>query len=287
MSTVRNWVNAASEKLPRHEAEILVSHVLGISRMELHAREVTGDEIPVDGEKVLMELVEKRSKNYPLQYLTGVAPFRYIELKVGPGVLVPRPETETLVDLALDEIKRRLTINPDQQLSLIDLGAGSGAISLAIENEVRGHYPVGIIAVENSQEALAYLSKNCAALQSEVRVVEESVESALMGVRADLVVANPPYIPDELLKLGELPADLVAEPAVALLGGPEDGMEIPELFIAAASRLLKPGGVFICERFETQENAFREALIQEFSDIRHLNDLTGRSRFTMATKKVF
>jgi release factor glutamine methyltransferase len=255
--------------------------------MELHAREIPDSEMPSNGEQLLKELVDQRVSNVPLQYLTGSAPFRYIDLTVGPGVLVPRPETESLVDIALEEIKKRLTITPDQHLSLIDLGAGSGAISLAIENEVRGNYQIGIIAVENSAEALHYLRENCAALQSEVRIVEESVESALIGVRADLVVANPPYIPDEILRQGELPSDLNAEPEVALMGGAGDGMEIPRLFICAASRLLKPGGVFICERFETQENAIFEALDGEFIEIHHLPDLTGRSRFTVATKKDF
>jgi release factor glutamine methyltransferase len=282
---LRELIAHGEHSIPRHEVEIILAHILGVSRKDLHTRVVPEELYPENIEAILNDLVERRIAGEPLQYITGEAGFRYIDLIVGPGVLVPRPETEMIVDIAIAEMKKRLQSNPDQQLSLIDLGAGSGAICLAIENEVASHFSIGIIAVEKSHEAVEYLKKNCEKYGSQIRILHESAESALPQVKCDIVVANPPYIPEQLLDDGSLPGDLTHEPISALSGGAGDGMEIPQLFIDAAARLLKPGGFFICERFEEQAGAFEKLLDQNFESITQVTDLAGRSRFTSAYRK--
>ena len=139
---------------------------------------------------------------------------------------------------------------------------------------------MAVIAVENSVEALPWLHKNIAKYDLPIRVVEESVVSALMGVKCDIVVANPPYIPNEQI----LPHDVLNEPAAALLGG-LDGMDVPRLFIQAASRLLKSGGMLAIEHHETQGALIKSALELEFTNIRLHNDLNDRPRFTTAFRK--
>jgi release factor glutamine methyltransferase len=260
------------------EAEHLLAHTLGISRMDLHnpvAVEIALTAI-VDTtivEETFWKLLDRRCAHEPLQYLTGVAYFRHLELKVGPGVLVPRPESELLVEAVLNFIEKR-----EGAISVVDLGAGSGALALAIATEAPQTH---VIAVEKSPAAIEWLKENVSFIDEKVRILESDVATALVGVKCDVVIANPPYIPNSQ----ELPLDVKEhEPKEALFGG-EDGMNSPRLFIEAASRLLKSGGFLALEHHEEQGLEIAAVLSEDFSDILLHKDLTGRPRFTTAVRR--
>lgn len=269
-------------KIPLVDAEILLAHLLGVSRKEIHSQ---GLDIPSEQlQKITDEyndLINQRLLGRPVQYITGSAPFRYLDLEVGEGVLIPRPETELLVDRAIGF----LSSAPDKDLakSVVDLGAGSGAISIAIASEATlKSLKVSVIAVEKSALAAEWLNKNIAKYDLPIRVVVEDVQTALDGVKADLVVANPPYIPDD----EQLPNEVENfEPEVALRGGKVDGMQVPKLFIEAAARLLKPDGILIMEHHENQSELIKQALKEEFRLPQTHADLTGRDRFTSARRR--
>ncbi len=260
------------------DAEHLLAHVLGLSRMDLHnpvllESTLLGIEDKDVLEEQFYDLLDRRLNFEPLQYLTGVAGFRYLNIEVGPGVLVPRPESELLVEAVLQHIE-----NLPAPVSVIDLGAGSGALSLAIATEA----PTSrVIAVEKSPEALFWLKKNVSVIAENVRVVEGDVVDVLPGIKCDVVITNPPYVPDSQ----ELPRDVAAfEPHIALFGGPT-GMEIPQQFITAAARLLKPGGVLVIEHTEEQGAAIATALSVDFSEVALHDDLVGRPRWTSAVRR--
>jgi release factor glutamine methyltransferase len=269
-------------KIPLVDAEILLAHLLGVSRKEIHSQ---GLDIPSEQlQKITDEyndLINQRLLGRPVQYITGSAPFRYLDLEVGEGVLIPRPETELLVDRAIGF----LSAAPDKDLakSVVDLGAGSGAISIAIASEATlKSLKVSVIAVEKSALAAEWLNKNIAKYDLPIRVVVEDVQTALDGVKADLVVANPPYIPDD----EQLPKEVENfEPEVALRGGKVDGMQVPKLFIEAAARLLKPDGILIMEHHENQSELIKQGLKEEFRLPQTHADLTGRDRFTSARRR--
>ena len=276
---VRDLIRTAKEHLAKAgysevDAEILFAHLLGINRMELHnpvalenAMENVGD-IAED----FHQLLNRRLSHEPLQYITGEAHFRDLTLEVGPGVLVPRPESELMVSylLALIEQKQGL-------VSVVDLGSGSGALSIALATECDR---VRAIAVENSPTALIWLRKNVAKYVEEMRVVESDVKDALPDVKADFVIANPPYVPDDQ----ELPLDVQREPREALFGG-TTGLEVPKTFISAAARLLKSGGVLAIEHTELQGQAISDLLTEMFKDIELHYDLNDRPRWTSAVRK--
>lgn len=260
------------------DAEHLLAHVLGISRMDLHNSVLVEAVLEAVSDVEIIEaqffsLLDRRINHEPLQYLTGLAAFRYLELEVGPGVLVPRPESELLVDAVLTHIK-----NLPAPVSVIDLGAGSGALALAIATEAPD---TRVIAVENSPEAVYWLKRNVSVIAQNVRVVEGDVADVLPGIKCDVVIANPPYIPDAQL----LPRDVAGfEPHAALFGGPT-GMEMPRVFIAAAARLLKSGGVLVIEHTERQANSITSELVLDFESITLHDDLVGRPRWTSAVRK--
>ena len=260
------------------DAEHLLAHVLGLSRMDLHNSVlVESTLLGIEDKDVLEEqffdLLDRRLNFEPLQYLTGVAGFRYLNIEVGPGVLVPRPESELLVEAVLQHIE-----NLPAPVSVIDLGAGSGALSLAIATEAP---TTRVIAVEKSPEALVWLKKNVSVIAENVRVVEGDVADVLPGIKCDVVIANPPYVPDAQ----PLPRDVAAfEPHVALFGGPT-GMEIPKIFITAAARLLKSGGVLVIEHTEEQGPAIADVLAIDFLEIALHDDLVGRPRWTSAVRR--
>jgi len=269
-------------KISTVDAELLLAHLLGVSRKEIHSQAL---EIPSDQIESITaeykELIGQRLLGRPVQYITGSAPFRYLDLEVGEGVLIPRPETELLVDRAIGFLTSME--NSNEAKSVIDLGAGSGAISIAITSEaaLKG-LSVSVIAVEKSEPAVIWLNKNIAKYDLPIRVVVEDVATALPGVKADLVVANPPYIPDD----EKLPQEVDGyEPVIALRGGKVDGMQMPKLFIDSAARLLKPGGIFIMEHHEKQSDLIKQALKEEFTLPQTHADLTGRDRFTSARRR--
>ena len=264
------------------DAELLLAHLLGISRKQIHAQDL--ELADGDREKLASEysdLINQRLLGRPVQYITGSAPFRYLDLEVGEGVLIPRPESELIVDRVIGYLNS--ADDKDLAKSVIDLGAGSGALSIAISTEaaLKG-LKVSMVAVEKSAEAAAWLNKNIAKYDLPIRVVIEDVVTALPDVKADLVVANPPYIPND----EKLPIEVANyEPEIALRGGPVDGMQIPKLFIDSAARLLKSGGFFIMEHHEMQSDLVKNAMAESFNSIQTHSDLTGRDRFTSARRK--
>jgi release factor glutamine methyltransferase len=260
------------------DAEHLLAHILGLTRMDLHNPVVLEATLLGFSDQNILEeqffdLLDRRLNFEPLQYLTGTAPFRHLDIQVGPGVLVPRPESELLVEAVLQHIK-----NLPQPVSVVDLGAGSGALSLAIATEAPGSR---VIAVEKSPEALVWLKKNVSVISENVRVVEGDVADVLPGIKCDVVIANPPYIPQRQ----QLPRDVEAfEPHVALFGGPT-GLEIPQLFINAAARLLKPQGVLVIEHGEDQVAEIAKFLDVDFSEVASHDDLVGRPRWSSAVRR--
>ena len=264
------------------DAELLLAHLLGVSRKQIHSQSIELSES--EREKITLEfndLIQQRLLGRPVQYITGSAAFRYLELEVGEGVLIPRPETELIVDRVIGH----LSSQPDKEnsKSIIELGAGSGAISIAIATEasLKG-LKISLVAVEKSPAAAEWLNKNIAKYDLPIRVVIEDVSTALPDIKADLVVANPPYIPND----EKLPIEVENfEPEMALRGGAVDGMQIPKLFIDSATRLLKSGGFFITEHHEKQGELIRSELARDFLPAQTHADLTGRDRFTSAIKR--
>ena len=260
------------------DAEHLLAHCLGVSRMDLHNPVILESTLAniVDEqtiEETFATLVERRIGFEPLQYLTGTAPFRHLEIEVGPGVLVPRPESELLVEAVLQHIS-----NIEGIVSVVDLGAGSGALSLAVATEAEN---ARVIAVEKSPEAIFWLKKNVSRIDEKVRIVEGDVSDVLIDVKCDLVIANPPYIPDDQV----LPRDVAGfEPHIALFGGPT-GIEIPRQFIAAAARLLKSGGVLVIEHTEEQGLVIEGELALDFENVVLHHDLNDRPRWSSAVRR--
>jgi release factor glutamine methyltransferase len=260
------------------DAEHLMAYALGISRMDLHNPVIVEDRLAGFEDLTILEetfwkLLDARAGHQPLQYLTGVAYFRYLDIQVGPGVLVPRPESELLVQAVLDHCEKL-----PGMVSVVDLGSGSGALALAISTE---NPRTRVIAVEKDPAAIEWLKKNVSRINEQVRIVESDVVDALEGVTCDVVIANPPYVPDSQ----ELPRDVADhEPAVALFGGPT-GLDIPGRFIDTAARLLKPGGFFALEHTEDQGAALKDSLSENFEDILTHLDLTARPRYTTAVRK--
>ena len=280
---VRETLKDAKEQLALSEidgidAETLLAHVLGITRMDLHNPLVLERTLASLGDTSIAldtfhDLLARRILHEPLQYITGIAFFRNLELKVGPGVLVPRPESELLVGAVLTHIS-----NLPAPVSVVDLGSGSGALALAIATEAPNSR---VIAVEKSDEALVWLKKNVEAIIEDLRIVHSDVSDALIGIKCDVIIANPPYIQDE----SDLPRDVVEhEPAIALFGG-KDGMDAPRAFIAASSRLLKSGGLLAIEHNELQGSLIADELAIDFQEIQLHQDLVGRPRWTSAIRK--
>ena len=285
MSDIKPLLRSAKERLAASDiqevdAEHLLAYVLGITRMDLHNTvrvEATLKALGDFGviEDTFAKLISRRAAHEPLQYLTGTAYFRHLEIEVGPGVLVPRPESELLVDAVLTHIAN---LEIQDEISVIDLGAGSGALALAIATEAPRSR---VIAVEKSADAIIWLKKNVAKISENVRVVEGDVADVLPGVKCDIVIANPPYVPNNQ----NLPRDVTEhEPHIALFGG-ATGLEIPKIFIDAAARLLKRGGVLAIEHTEEQGAAIDALLSRDFVDIALHQDLTGRPRWTSAVRK--
>ena len=271
----------AEAAIPEVDAELLAAFVLGVGRMELHAKEFN---FSPEQEAEFTNLISERKSGIPVQYLTGEAHFRYLTFDVGPGVLIPRPETELLVDAALVEIERiqsSATWRTGSRTSVVDLGAGSGAIAVSIADEAhKRNLAVQVVAVESEGEALTWLERNIAKHDVDVRVVKSDVATALDGIKCDLVVTNPPYIPDG----STLPREVLShEPATALFGGIA-GIEIPSQFIESATRILKPGGFLVLEHHESQVETLAALLAPDYFEIAHFKDLADRPRWLTARR---
>jgi release factor glutamine methyltransferase len=271
-------LTAARVPSPDADAELLVAHVLGLSRGQVQARAITGTQLDVEQRHAVLELVERRAAREPLQHLTGRAAFRSLELSVGPGVFVPRPETELVAQLAIDA----LLAVPGGSPRAVDLGTGSGAIALALATEVPH---AEVIAVENSPRAYVWARENAERIAApNLRLVFADLGAALpeLDGTMDVVVSNPPYIP-----LGAVPRDpevRLHDPEVALYGGP-DGLDVVRAVSATGRRLLRPGGVLVLEHGELQGADIRALLTADgWSAPATTRDLLGRDRATTALR---
>jgi release factor glutamine methyltransferase len=254
---------------PRVDAELLADHLLNVGLGRLRAMMLGDTPAPVGYEA----LVAERASRIPLQHITGVAHFRYLELAVGPGVFIPRPETESVVQLVIDHVKDMA--HP----RIVDLGTGSGAIAGSIAHEVPG---AEVHAVEFSPFAHAWAAKNLAPLG--VHLVLGDLRNALPELNGtfDVVVSNPPYIPAEAIP--NEPEVALHDPPEALYGGGADGMELPTAAAASAARLLKPGGYFVMEHAEVQAEWISGMLRRagRWNDVATHFDLNGKERATSA-----
>jgi len=266
---------AAGVPSPKVDAELLAGHLLGVGPGRVRAM-VLGDTPAPAG---YAELVAERAQRIPLQHITGVAHFRYLELAVGPGVFIPRPETESVVQLVIDWLKDAA---PSAHPKVVDLGTGSGAIAGSIAHEVPG---AEVHAVEFSEFAHAWAAKNLLPLG--VRLVRGDLRDALPEHNGtfDVVVSNPPYIPAEAVP--NEPEVALHDPPEALYGGGADGMELPAAAAASAARLLVPGGYFVMEHAEVQAGWIAAMLERSglWSGVRTHLDLNGRERATSAVRK--
>jgi release factor glutamine methyltransferase len=271
-------LTAARVPSPDVDAELLVAHVLGLSRGQVQARAVTGTPIDAEQRHAVLELVERRAAREPVQHLTGVAAFRFLELRVGPGVFVPRPETELVTQVAIDA----LFAVPGGSPRAVDLGTGSGAIALALATEVP-HSEVW--AVEVSPRAFIWARENVERIgATNLRLVFAELGTALpeLDGTVDVVVSNPPYIP-----LGAIPRDpevRLHDPEVALYGG-ADGLDVVRAVSTTARRLLRPGGTLVLEHGESQAADIRQLLAADgWSAPATTRDLLGRDRATSALR---
>jgi release factor glutamine methyltransferase len=262
---------------PRTDAELIAAHVHRVRRTELHR-------VPDAGfDPRFWDEIARREAREPLQHITGLAYFRYTELEVGPGVFVPRPETEVMTGWAISELRDMDVAEP----VVVDLGTGSGAIALAIAQEVPR---ARVHAVEADPVAREWAERNvarCAASAPQTRghVTVHAAEFAGalpdLTASAHLVISNPPYVP-----VGAwLPPEVGDyDPAAALWGGGRDGLDAVRLVEGAARRLLRPGGLVAVEHGAPQGPAVYWIFAEERGWVatRNHKDLAGRDRFVTA-----
>ena len=258
------------------DAELLACYCLGVSRSELALMVATRQEFPEESLELFLTALARRVARQPLQHITGTAAFRHLDLKVGPGVFTPRPETEQVVGFALEKISN--VPNP----LIVDLCSGSGAIAISLATEVLGS---NVFAVEKSKEAFSFLQQNAASYGlAEMNLRNEDLQESLpeLDGKVDLVISNPPYIPNDAI-----PIDLevqLHEPSMSLYGG-VDGLDVVRQISNRALTLLKPGGLLVMEHADTQSRAIGELLLAEgWLEIEARADLAGKDRMISALK---
>jgi release factor glutamine methyltransferase len=255
---------------PRADAELIAAHVLAVSRGRL----ALIDAVRPEQSDRIGALVAERARRVPLQHLLGTAAFRHLDLAVGDGVFVPRPETELLAGWGIDRTTPGAVV--------VDLCSGTGAIALAVADESRAGR---VLAVERSASALSYLRRNAGAYPV-VEVVAGDVTDLglLAGERGavDVVLCNPPYVPDGTPVPPEVSDH---DPAEAVFGGP-DGLDVIRPVVALAAVLLRPGGAVGIEHDDGHGDAVVRLLRADgrFDEVTGHADLTGRPRFATARR---
>jgi len=277
MTLLRRAIDSATARLAeagidsaRCDAEELAAHLAGTDRGRLPLLEAPGAEF--FGR--YRDVVAARSRRVPLQHLTGTVSFGPVALRVGPGVFIPRPETEAMLEWA--------TAQPlAAQPVIVDLCTGSGALAVALAR----HRPAGrIVGIDDSDAALDYARRNAEGTNVELVRADITTTGLLpeLDAQVDLVVANPPYIPDGAVLEPEVAQH---DPSHALFGGP-DGMAVIAAVVRLAGRWLRPGGLFAVEHDDTTSSSTVELVNDTglFADIRPRRDLTGRLRFVTARR---
>ncbi|WP_422677753.1 peptide chain release factor N(5)-glutamine methyltransferase [Bifidobacterium pseudolongum] len=276
----------------RHDAKLLLAESAGRSLSDVDKAVLMDDAFSQfapspEARGAFESMLGRRESREPLQHIVGHAPFRYLDLDVGPGVFVPRPETELVVQEAIDWITAHGLYSP----RVVDLCAGSGAIGLAIATEVPG---AQVWAVELDTQAAQWTRRNMhkvgerfpdlvANYRLEVADATCPVTLATLDGTADVVISNPPYIP--LTNVPQQPEVRDFDPDTALYGGSADGMMIPERIIVRAAALVRKGGLFVMEHDITQgDRTVAFARANGFTEARTHADLTGRPRYLVATR---
>jgi release factor glutamine methyltransferase len=270
---------AAGVDSPRWDAEQLVAHVLGVARTSLP----TVADLDSAQYDALRALLERRERREPLQHIVGSVGFRYIELAVGPGVFIPRPETESVAGWAVDEARNA----PGPHPRVVDLCAGSGAIALSVAYEVPN---ADVHAVEVDEQALEWLRRNASAREragdTTVAIHHADVGDAVpeLDGTVDVVASNPPYVPDDEIHDVD-PEVRDHDPHRALSGG-DDGLDVIREVERTAKRLLCNGGVVVVEHADRQGESVPALFKQAggWRDVADHRDLAGRPRFTVARK---
>jgi release factor glutamine methyltransferase len=285
MTPLRTAVRSATDRLaaagvdsPEHDARALAVHVLG---MERPSDLLLVDDLEPDQATAYDVLVTRRAERVPLQHLTGSVGFRHIVLEVGPGVFVPRPETESVVQWAVDALRAEGVTAP----LCVDLCTGSGTIAFALANEVLG---ATVHAVERDPDALAWARRNAAlrvaAGDPEVQLHVGSAEDALpeLDGQLDLVISNPPYVATTEAHVPD-PEVVDHDPGIALWAG-DDGLDVIRLVEQAARRLLKPGGLLVVEHSD-RHGRTAPALLEQlggWTEVEDHRDVAGRDRYLSA-----
>ncbi len=271
-------LTAAGVPSPDTDAELLIAHALGMGRGQLAAAAVRGDRAGDAEMRQVRELVTRRAAREPLQHITGRAAFRHLDLRVGPGVFVPRPETETVAQLAIDALRAVGTPSP----IAVDLGTGSGAIALAMATEVPH---ARVFAAENSVDAFVWAKENFAEVDAgntRLAFIDLADAFAELDGTVSVVASNPPYVPDDAIPRD--PEVRHWDPPAALYGG-ADGLDVVRTLSHVARRLLHPGGTLVIEHGEWQGAQIRELLTADgWRATATHPDLTLRDRATTAIR---
>lgn len=269
---------------PEVDARSLAAHVLGVDRLE----PALPPELPEDFERSYEAVLARRESREPLQHITGHVDFRHLRLAVVAGVFVPRPETEVVAEVAIVEARARLADTGSARV--VDLGCGGGAIGLSVAHEVPGTH---VVLVEVDPAAVALTRTNAERLGLAIDFVAADVRApagldSLTG-QVDVVISNPPYIPDGMVPVD--PEVARFDPATALFGGGADGLTLPRAVVAAAARLLRPGGLLVMEHADVQGADVRDLLAgirssgaAGYEMIATRPDLTDRDRFVTARR---
>jgi release factor glutamine methyltransferase len=267
---------------PRVDAELLIGHVLGLNRGEVQSKAVTDAAIEPSDAGRIVELVDRRAAREPLQHITGRAPFRSLDLAVGPGVFVPRPETEQVVQLAIDALRAAAVIGRADGPIAVDLGTGSGAIALAMATEVPH---ARVYGVEVSPLAFVWTKQNfreSGATNATPVFTDLAVALPELDGTVAVVISNPPYIPSAAIPRD--PEVRLFDPEIALYGG-EDGLDVVRQVSATAARLLHSGGTLVIEHGELQAGEIAELLRADgWRAVSSHRDLVGRDRATSALR---
>jgi release factor glutamine methyltransferase len=281
MTQLRRAIDSAAALLAeagidsaRCDAEQLAAHLAGVDRGRLPLLDSPRDEFF----ERYREAVTARSRRVPLQHVTGTASFGPVQLHVGPGVFIPRPETESILAWATAQ---RLPARP----VIIDVCTGSGALAVALaQHRANLGLEARVIGIDDSDAALDYARRNAEGTAVELARADVTVEGLFpeLDGQVDMVVANPPYIPDA----AELDPEVAQhDPHHALFGGP-DGMTVIAAVVGLAGRWLRPGGLFAVEHDDTTSSETVELIYSTglFDDIHARRDLVGRPRFVTARR---
>jgi release factor glutamine methyltransferase len=267
---------------PQQEARQLLAYAAGVELARLPLLDTVEDAQAA----YFLSLINKRAHRVPLQHLTGRAHFRYLELEVGPGVFVPRPETEVMTGWAIEQLRPMVYAvarGESRHLPVVvELGTGSGAVAKSIATELTG---TRVYAVEVSEEAAAYAARNLADTTVELQVRDMVGALPELNGTVDLVISNPPYIPLEAFE-SVVPEVRDHDPLLALFAG-QDGLDAIRVVVAEAARLLRPAGLICVEHADVQGESAQQILVRQrgFAGVRDHPDLNGRPRFVTAVRR--